>query len=356
MLLKELFYAILFFISLVMAENPFCKTAKLPKKIVNGTLDISGCGNQRLNFGAENLSLIKLFAMLNRIENLTDADLKGAWNLVELDIRFNELQTISCRAFTDQLELILLKLNDNKIKILSSGTLDPLVKLEELTLSRNRLHFLEKDLFQCNQNLKRIDLDNNPIFAIAPNILDKIDRKFNVTVLNFACSYNNKSLQSIEAFNGHCKTCMDNYNAYFKDTKFPNDCVSKDVQNKNFQRKDVQWKDIQSKVARTNLPETNIEYTFILLIVAVLSSLIPMIILLIINFCKRLDSSDDSSSELQLYYSLNLKSSQENLNFESHPIYEKLENAGTSNFPIYAKVQKKKGASKTFSNGIYSYE
>lgn len=227
MLLKIFFLQILIHFS--QTENPFCNSEKTFMKIENGTLETSGCGNRRVNLGAEKLSLMKLLAKFNRIERLAHTDLEGAHNLLEIDLRFNELQIISCRAFTDQTELVLLKLDANKLNILSSGTQDPLVKLEELTLSRNKLHIIEKSLFRYNQNLKRIDLNDNAIFAISPNILDGINKNFNVSLLNFACSFHEKSLHSIEDFKKHYNTCMENYDSYFKNAKFFSDCTTKET-------------------------------------------------------------------------------------------------------------------------------
>lgn len=321
MSLSEFFYVILIFIDFARAEDPFCTTFNKPLKIKNGLFDISGCSNLQLNLGADRSSLINISAYVNHIGSLNGTDLKGAKNIVEIDLRLNNLHNISCQTFADQKKLVKLNLDSNKLKILNAGTFDPLVDLEELIISNNLLHIIEKDLFRCNKNLKRINLDQNPIFAINSNIFDGTIGNFNATFNNITCSNKNESCETVEDFKKYYKSCIDNYYDYFKDAKFSSECII-DVQTEN--------------------NEDNFRKTLILLIAAVVSSFIPMILLLIHNFCKRSDSKCDAYnlSELQPYYSMN----QENFHSEGQEdINDGLEeNAGTSNFPIYAKVDKTK--------------
>jgi hypothetical protein len=134
-------------------------------------LDLSGCGNDRLEIDGDLEDRDYLNAYNNSFSELEANTFANIPNLVIMDLQNNKIKEISRETFTGLSKLTLLDLGKNSIEELKVGTFDPLIALKTLGLEKNKIKFLMEGIFDKNLNLDQIDLDYNEIFAVGPNVL-----------------------------------------------------------------------------------------------------------------------------------------------------------------------------------------
>lgn len=122
-----------------------------------------------------------MFANLYDLEQLTlsknniqtiDSDLfQHLTNLKALNLNENSIRTFHSDTFKYVTQLEDLELNNNKIETLKSDTFHPLKELKQLLLFDNNLTELPEDLLTENKKLEVLDLSFNPIEKIDVNLL-----------------------------------------------------------------------------------------------------------------------------------------------------------------------------------------
>uniref|UniRef100_A0A6V7JF59 LRRCT domain-containing protein n=1 Tax=Bracon brevicornis TaxID=1563983 RepID=A0A6V7JF59_9HYME len=87
-------------------------------------------------------------------------------NLEELDLSWNNIQSVRGKPFKGLNRLLILKMDNSRIYDLGPGVFDDLVQLEILDLHGNSIDVVREDVFQSLTNLREIDLHSNSIVVI----------------------------------------------------------------------------------------------------------------------------------------------------------------------------------------------
>lgn len=204
MLVKSIILIVLIVLELSQAQTE-CYGPKTEKN----TFHMQNCEFSDFDLGDSRLLLMKVYAVNNKVQYLNDLHLKGAKELIEIEVCSNEIKDISCRTFEDQEKLTKLNLGENLIELLNAGIFDTLVNLEELTLEDNQIKIIEKDLFKKNLNLKIVNLKKNEMFAIDRNAFTQIKSEFKLIFLENVCA--NVMINSLEYAHANLEKCYQNY-------------------------------------------------------------------------------------------------------------------------------------------------
>lgn len=111
----------------------------------------------------------------NQLRTLTPYMFKYAVNLGKIFLNENKIQIIEKNAFTGlEKSLTFLNLTDNRLEYLKSYYFSGLKKLDTLGIKKNMISFIEVNTFKDLTSLKSLDLDRNSLFEIEPGVLSSL--------------------------------------------------------------------------------------------------------------------------------------------------------------------------------------
>eukprot|EP00106_Octopus_bimaculoides_P009974 XP_014777416.1 PREDICTED: chaoptin-like isoform X1 [Octopus bimaculoides] len=134
--------------------------------------DLALVGN-RIRFLSPHLfqnitELINLNLRKNNIQYLSSAALQGLPNLQEIRLSNNKIAYINERFFQWTRKIVEIYLDTNRISRIYSGLFNSLRFLEVVDLSRNNLNDMPRNVFYQNSKLKVIRLDKNRLKLLRP--------------------------------------------------------------------------------------------------------------------------------------------------------------------------------------------
>lgn len=109
-----------------------------------------------------------IYLMKNRIKKISSKTFFNLPNLMTIQLSENEISELETDAFNDLPELRELKLDENKISVISSEMFKRLPKLDTLKLSRNTITTIPKYTFEGARQLNALYLSKNQIRKIEP--------------------------------------------------------------------------------------------------------------------------------------------------------------------------------------------
>lgn len=127
-------------------------------------------------------SLTKLNASHNNFVTLDFTFLNFVQNLIELDLSYNEIQSIFGNITDQNIKLAIINLSHNELKYLEEDKFYGLTNLKELDLSYNRIYFIQAHTFKFNQNLEVLRLSNNPLLGFDCHYFSSVKQLASVTV------------------------------------------------------------------------------------------------------------------------------------------------------------------------------
>lgn len=80
-------------------------------RVQNEAFFMLNCQFSEFDLGSSRLSLLRVYAINNKVQQLNDSNFKGAKNFKKIDVSFNKIENISCRVFEDQEKIDFVKFN-----------------------------------------------------------------------------------------------------------------------------------------------------------------------------------------------------------------------------------------------------
>ncbi|XP_037035295.1 slit homolog 2 protein-like [Bradysia coprophila] len=131
--------------------------------------------------------LARLDVTNNEIKEIKAANFEDLTSLISLTLSYNLIEKIENGSFIGMSYLRELSLANNKLAVLERDTFIGLDRLDILDLSNNQLSYLNTDSFSEQPVVRRFILNDNQIWGIQSNILEKFAQLQRMDLLRNEC-------------------------------------------------------------------------------------------------------------------------------------------------------------------------